>query len=275
MNDATNIEAYLLGSLSPDLSEQIEQKILTDNAFHEEVEIMEEELLDSYVQGRMPEEKRVLFERHFLASPLRKQKLMFARGLQSKIDAIKTAPNPPRARFSTAYPYALGVCAIALVALGLMSYRLFIQQEQQLDQIALLRAQIEEMRKTAGGAYPNYLTLADRNLALQPLLVEKLSPGAPRGPGLPKVSIPDGIRAVQFSLQISKTVRGSTLIELLNDSGAVITSFPHRELQSVGGHQVVIATISREYLNPGNYFLRVTSEQSPSTEFRYSFQIRP
>lgn len=276
MNDANNIEAYLLGTLPSELVEQIEKRILTDDAFHEEVAITEEELLDSYVQGRMSEEKRVLFERHFLASPLRKQKLMFARGLQSKIDAIKTVPSLPRTRFPAVYPYALGACALALVALGIGTYRLFIQLEQQVDQVARLRAQIEEMRKTlAGASNPNYFALADRNLASQPLLVAKLLPGDSRGPGLPRISIAEGIVAVQFSLLVPKTVPSKTLVELLNDSGKVITSLRQFELHLVGNQRVVIATIRREYLNPGNYFLRVTSEQSPGLELRYPFQVSP
>ena len=62
MNDANEIKAYLLGGLSPERMEQIEQRILTDNAFHEEIEIMEEELVDHYAQGKMPGDDRLLFE---------------------------------------------------------------------------------------------------------------------------------------------------------------------------------------------------------------------
>ena len=98
MNDPTEIHDYLMGRLTPERAEQIEQRILTDDAFHEEVEIVEEELLDRYAQGRISGEERLLFDRHFFASPLRKQKLTFARALQTKIDSEKNAPAPFRSR---------------------------------------------------------------------------------------------------------------------------------------------------------------------------------
>jgi len=275
MNDPNEIHDYLMGRLAPERAEQIEQRILTDDDFHEEVEIMEEEMLDRYAQGRIPEEDRLLFERHFLASPLRKQKLTFALALQTKIDSIKNKPAAFTARLPALYPYTLAACGLALVALGFISYRLSTQLQQHRSQTALLARQIEGMRKTAATAasYPNYPADRARDLAFQPLLVAKLSPGGLRGTGLRRISIPDGVRAVQFALPVPKTVQGNLLVELLNDSGAVITSMHHIERQLLGGQTVAIVPIPTEYMKTGNYFLRVTSEESPTIKFRYPFQV--
>jgi hypothetical protein len=274
MNDSTQLYAYLLGDLPPEDIERIEQRILTDDRFQEEVEITEEELLDRYAQGRVSVEERRLFEQHFLASSVRKQRLTFARALQTKISSEKNMPVRKTARFSALYPYALVGCVLALLFLGYVSYRLSIQLQQQRSQTALLLLQIEDIRK-AGASKTSYVDQASvyTNLVSQPLKVVELSPGVSRGTNLSRIVIPHGIRALQFALQVPKTLKSAVSVELSNDSGQAILSQPPVHPQQVANDNVVIVTLLNEQLPTGNYFLQVTSAQIPSTQFQYSFQI--
>src|SRR5438309_8905837 len=117
------IRDYLLGVLPEERREAIEQRFLNDDDFHLEVEIVEEELFDGYLQNKLTEPERRLFETHFLASPLRRQRLQFARAFQDKISSKTAIPVTPvrvlPARFFTRlYPYALAVCLLAMSVLG-------------------------------------------------------------------------------------------------------------------------------------------------------------
>lgn len=267
MSDSKEIRDYLLGSLPPERMEEIEKRILTDDAFHQEVEIMEEELLDRYAQGRISGTERLLFDRHFLASPVRKQRLEFARALQTKIDSMQTTPGPVSVRFSAIYPYALAACTFALVVLGIATYRLSMRLQEQRVADEQVSRQNEEMRKTIAAMS------ASQDLALQPLIVAELTPGGSRESKLAKINVPRGIRAVQFELKVPQSLQGDTIVALLDDSGQLITTVRATQPQKLGADNIVVAVLAEEFLKKGNYFLRLT--QPPATKLLYSFQIVP
>ena len=77
---------YLLGELSPEERDAIEDRYFVDDALHEQLVALEEELIDSYVAGDLSAEQRAHFEEWFLRSAERGEKLKFARAL-SRIDA--------------------------------------------------------------------------------------------------------------------------------------------------------------------------------------------
>ena len=89
------VRDYLLGVLPEKRREEIEQRFFSDDDFHLEVEIVEEELFDDYLQNKLPEPERRLFETHFLASPLRRKRLQFARAFHDKISSKTEVPVTP------------------------------------------------------------------------------------------------------------------------------------------------------------------------------------
>ena len=79
--DEALLQKYLLG----DLSEQ-EQVVVEDRAFAEPgylaaLEGVEADLIDAYVRGELSQTDRRQFERRFLTSPQRRNKVEFARAL--------------------------------------------------------------------------------------------------------------------------------------------------------------------------------------------------
>lgn len=80
------LRRYLLGHISDDQQQQnIETRWLTDDEFFEELEIVEDELIDEYLEATP--ETRPLFEEYFLNSPERIAKLRFARALARETPA--------------------------------------------------------------------------------------------------------------------------------------------------------------------------------------------
>lgn len=85
--DKKEIKQYLLGVLSEDARERVEKLLLTEESFFEEVLLVEDELIDLYINDDLTNEERKSFERHFLATPERHRKLNFARAFDKYVSS--------------------------------------------------------------------------------------------------------------------------------------------------------------------------------------------
>ena len=95
-----NIRRYLLGELSEQEQVDIEDRAFEDQKVLQEILTVEQDLIDDYVSGDIPEEKRQGFETHFLASAERSKKVAFAKALAAVVNAspatatsVATAPS--------------------------------------------------------------------------------------------------------------------------------------------------------------------------------------
>ena len=75
---------YLLGTLSQDDENRMEEAFFADDAKFEELEIAEAELIDAYVQNRLSPVDQGRFEAKLRASPHLLERVKFARLLQDK-----------------------------------------------------------------------------------------------------------------------------------------------------------------------------------------------
>lgn len=259
------IRDYLLGVLPEKQREEIEQRLFSDDDFHLEVEIVEEELFDDYLQNRLLELERRLFETHFLASPLRRQRLQFARAFNDKISSKTEVPVTPAlplpARSFTArlYPYALAACFLLMAVLGTLDYRLSRSVQEEHDKAVSLARQLENAGRQAQ-VVPKSIFQAE--------LVPKGSRSGPQ----PQLIIPKDILALQFRLVVPANFRGPAQIDLLNDAGQSIFSQQGGQIERAGNQSLVSALIEARYLPPGDYLLRLRPQDSPSF-LEYAFQI--
>jgi hypothetical protein len=80
------LRRYLLGRLSPEARESVEQRIFSDDqVFWERLCLEEEQLIDEYAAGQLDEAARADFERHFLCTDERRTKLAFVRALREHV----------------------------------------------------------------------------------------------------------------------------------------------------------------------------------------------
>ena len=75
---------YLLGRLQEDDEERIEIRLLSDAVYTEEFDVVVNELTDQYVTGEVQDAEREQMERHFFASPARREKLRIAAALKER-----------------------------------------------------------------------------------------------------------------------------------------------------------------------------------------------
>lgn len=120
LDNEGDIHNYLLGSLDPDSRRRVEEKLLTDTDFFDELLASEDDLIDLYLSRSLATEERERFENFFLSTPERQQKLRFARTFKkylnvaastkavaadaadssraSVVDSARQTPPPARAR---------------------------------------------------------------------------------------------------------------------------------------------------------------------------------
>ena len=86
------LKQYLLGALSEPESEAVNLRIISDEAFAEELFLAENDLIEDYLEGSLSNAEVQLFRTNFLTSPERKQQLSLTRDLRRF--AAQAAPIP-------------------------------------------------------------------------------------------------------------------------------------------------------------------------------------
>ncbi len=81
-NDERIID-YLLGSLSAEESEQLDERSFTDDTFAARLQIVENDLLDAYARGELSRERLERFNSIYLTSPKKRELVQFAKTLQA------------------------------------------------------------------------------------------------------------------------------------------------------------------------------------------------
>jgi hypothetical protein len=80
-HDQAKIRQYLLGRLSDEEQQKIEERLMVEDALFEELEITKGELIEEYCSGELNQNEREWFEGHYLASPEGKQRHTFTLAL--------------------------------------------------------------------------------------------------------------------------------------------------------------------------------------------------
>lgn len=129
---------YLLGSLSQDERNRLEEDFFADDAKFAELEVLEDELIDYYVAGELSPDQRRQFETQLRKSPRLVERVHFARALAEKVATLSLQPQaalgpavlvspsipPPKARWwevfsaTPAFRMALAACLVLLLLGG-------------------------------------------------------------------------------------------------------------------------------------------------------------
>jgi CHAT domain-containing protein len=141
----------LLGQLS-ESDEEVELRLLTDADYAEEFGIIENELIDQYVEGVLTEDERIQFEQYFLKAIQRRDKLSFAASLRKAAHErpldIPVSSKKIHARWYSYSPVYLRVAAVIIVVVGLGTgiWLLLIRRSDEGRGLADLRAAYKNQR---------------------------------------------------------------------------------------------------------------------------------
>ena len=270
------IRKYLLGELNEEQRQQLEQRVITNPEFKEEVLITEEELLEDFVSGTLSSQDRELFLRSY-SSPAQLRKVEVAKAL-AKYAAIH--PIPPRpAPSETGWTkslfrfffkgdrfgqLALATATIVLIGAGGLIAYWRISRDTRANYAALL-----QLNGPDGKVSP-----PDNSIVVSVNLSSLLR----QEDGKPKtVTINTQTETVQFRLADPSGGAHVFRAVLKNREGAKVfdlESLPSRKLDQLS---VLILQIPAKMLSSQEYQLEI-SEKVPGGEYEnpsiYSFQVR-
>src|SRR5215472_10803499 len=152
------VRRYLLGTLpEPELSE-IEQKLLSSEELAQTAELIEDEIIEQYLDGDLDERDKRAVETHFLRPPAHQDKLRFARLLRHHF-AHEPALEPVPARVSPRplppppllWTYRGAAAAVLLgvlsIYLGLVNHDLKKKEAATQESQATLQADLAKERE--------------------------------------------------------------------------------------------------------------------------------
>ncbi|MEP6945753.1 MAG: hypothetical protein ABJA02_07540 [Acidobacteriota bacterium] len=119
--DRQKLNDYLLGSLPEAESEDFDELSVTDDDFVDSLNAAENDLVDAYANGELTGSTLARFEGHYLASPLRREKMIFARSLHTfggeKEVNLVAAPQAAEERSAVSWfnPMNLGFAFVAML----------------------------------------------------------------------------------------------------------------------------------------------------------------
>lgn len=104
INNDKALIRYLLGDASDEEKIRLEEEFFGDDTFFEQLLAVEDDLIDAYVQGELSASDRERFERSFLTTPRRRERVEFARALRGFVAEAPAATTPVRREQTFADP---------------------------------------------------------------------------------------------------------------------------------------------------------------------------
>jgi hypothetical protein len=95
MENDNLIKRFLFGELSEEERFHLEERFVSDALLFGEIRAVEDELIEKYVRGWMDREERSKFQRFFLTSNKRRERIEFSRQLITTIDQRKKTASVP------------------------------------------------------------------------------------------------------------------------------------------------------------------------------------
>lgn len=94
-HDDQHLIRYLLGQLSDEEAERLDEMSITDDETAARLRVVEDDLVDAYVRGVLPPEVRERFERVYLATPRRRERVEFAQQFRRALETPGTPAADP------------------------------------------------------------------------------------------------------------------------------------------------------------------------------------
>jgi hypothetical protein len=268
----------LLGRLESDseLVESIDEQVLTDTKFSISVDVIEDEIIEEYLEGSLNSEDMRAVERHFLRPPERQHKLKTARLISQYFEAeSRKQPAPARNLFNA---FRIGqvlpsfrTCAeIAAFAVFIISTLVFWNQRLELD-IALKQMNQQLGQERERLAITNQqLQNALHSLPPAIAMLNLVRPGRQRGDmEIPEVKVNPGTRTLHVEVALLSGTPGKYRVELRH-AERTVWSRDDVDVTTVSGGAILRVDIPAEVLPQGKCELAVMPSGEAPLSYLFS-----
>ncbi|HYJ87331.1 MAG TPA: hypothetical protein VEW46_14815 [Pyrinomonadaceae bacterium] len=179
--DEETIRGYLLGKLTDDEEVNVEQRLLTEDGFFEDMEVAKDELVEEYQAKQLKKEEGEWFERNFLASPEGKQSQAFAKALNRYVVDHRLPSRQNRSlvqglvAFWNSQPDLLRVAA-AVAVVAIVAGIVWISRAPSPQNFATLTL-LNTASTRSSGIEPSTVRLKEDALRLTLMLPASATPG--------------------------------------------------------------------------------------------------
>jgi hypothetical protein len=263
-SDGILLQKYLLGQASAEDQRTIEQRLMTEQDYYDQLLKMEEELTDTYVRGELKAPDKEAFEKHFLCSPERQRNLEFARALNRYLLANEQPPTTQLRWYGGTGKIALLCAVLVLAILSGVLWHKTAQLNEKLALSELQRSQAEQREKTLEQQLEHLQQSKTNQPNLPPvphpadqdLLSLVLTPGINRGADHVPTAVlrPDKSRLL-LRLKVQDISRGSYLAELQTLEGKAIWTRSGLKAQPASNGGLVEVVLPASNLGQSDYLL--------------------
>jgi hypothetical protein len=252
-----NLRRYVLGGLPESARSDLEEQLVTEPDVFEALGVVEDELIEEYLDGTGTELDRGAFERHFLTSPQRQARLRLAKSLRKHASqgmAAATARPQPVSGAGRWQPAWLALAAALVLSLA-GNVWLANRSAQPMP------AAVSVPGSEPGGTGPTF-TLATGLLR--------------SGGSLTRVSVPSDAAVVRLRLELPPADSYPTYrATVLDEDGTEVWTVAKLRVQDADTSAVVVA-VPTELLSRGDYQVRLSGQKDegePEIVGTYAFRI--
>ncbi len=294
----TLLRRYLLGDLTQEERDSIEDRYCVDGEMFEALLATESDLIDAYVRGELTDDERQRFEVEYFKSSERRERVEFSRVLKQLSEAEGQVFSPWKSAWATLstpqemprWVLAVGIAVIVGSGLWLtvQDQRLRVGLQQALSGQAELRreedalrqhiAEIEGNAKDMVHEGPQSPEVAELEAPMRPNVTFRLTPGIVRGVGASQrtLLLPSTTSHVLLQLLVDRDEYGLYDAVLLDADGKEILRAKALQSRSINGSAVVDWRLPAASIRSGDYIVQVAG-QNPNGSLEdvdsYSFRV--
>jgi len=270
--DQTTMIQYLLGLLSEDDRSRLEETLFKNDEYFDDLVALEDDLIDDYVNDRLPDSFRTAFEEKLKSNPHWKQRLGVAGALSRHAAGLRTKPFRPRHQ-----NFRLTLLAGAAAALVLFSIAAWqvIEQRGNLETLRTERRNADttirniqtELAKLQARDQDLSRQLGEERLGRQQLERDKnrgpagliasfvLRAGLVRGrDDSARLIIPKSAQSVRLQLDLEAVGDyRSYRATLRTAAGGLVRSADMLRARTTDSGKAVVIDLPPQFLAPGNY----------------------
>jgi hypothetical protein len=239
-HDQARIRDYLLGRLSEDEREKVEERLMVEDALFEELEILKGELIEEYREGELRGKERESFEHGFLSSAEGRQRQVFA----VAIDTLEQNRQPQAIglleRISNLFRKPQWAIPIAGLATVLIVGILFVRTPQQPTRFVAITLSSSTVTRSEGELQPVTITIPSDASELKVSLT------------LPQPATPDN----RYRIVLDNRRERTSFQPSGQDANSVSVVIPARQVPP-GSYALIIYAIKpdgTEQQIPGTYY---------------------
>jgi hypothetical protein len=270
------IRQYLLGDLDEEARQQVEQRVMTERDYKEEVLMSEEELLEEFAAGALKGHERELFLNNYLSAPLQKRKLRFVQAINKyaanrpPLTAVKVPETSWFRRYFDAFrarKWFVQLSWALLVVIVIGSSWVAFQTWPWRSQQAELRQELERLNSQQSNVFEASSSVLSATLV--PLSLREGSKAVP-------LTIRHETQIVQFRLAVPPGQHQRYRATLKNSKLDEVLSLDDLPVRTLGNARLIVIQVPARVFKTDDYVLTLSGLNSVGAyeeEGDYSFRV--